>query len=184
MKYAGTNRISGSTVIDKKQSIVDSFKDDAEILIATEAGAEGINLQFCSLVVNYDMPWNPQRIEQRIGRCHRYGQKNDVVVVNFVNQSNRADCRVYELLNQKFSLFDGVFGASDEVLGAIDSSIDFERRINNIYQTCRTEREIEAAFDELQQELDSIIKERIENTRKSLLENFDEDGGPQYMGSL
>ncbi len=175
MRYAGTNRISGSTVIDKKQSIVDAFKDDAEILIATEAGAEGINLQFCSLVVNYDMPWNPQRIEQRIGRCHRYGQKNDVVVVNFVNQSNRADCRVYELLNQKFSLFDGVFGASDEVLGALDSGIDFERRINNIYQTCRTEREIEAAFDELQQELDSIIKERIENTRKSLLENFDEE---------
>lgn len=175
MKYAGTNRISGSTVIDKKQSIVDAFRDDAEILIATEAGAEGINLQFCSLVVNYDMPWNPQRIEQRIGRCHRYGQKNDVVVVNFVNQGNRADCRVYELLNQKFSLFDGVFGASDEVLGALDSGIDFEKRINNIYQNCRTEREIEAAFDELQQELDTIIKERIENTRKSLLENFDEE---------
>ena len=175
MRYAGTNRISGSTVIDKKQSIVDAFKDDAEILIATEAGAEGINLQFCSLVVNYDMPWNPQRIEQRIGRCHRYGQKNDVVVVNFVNQSNRADCRVYELLNNKFSLFDGVFGASDEVLGALDSGVDFERRINNIYQTCRTEREIEAAFDELQQELDTIIKERIDNTRKTLLENFDEE---------
>ena len=175
MRYAGTNRISGSNVIDKKQSLVDTFKDDAEILIATEAGAEGINLQFCSLVVNYDMPWNPQRIEQRIGRCHRYGQKNDVVVVNFVNQSNRADCRVYELLNNKFSLFDGVFGASDEVLGALDSGVDFERRINNIYQTCRTEREIEAAFDELQQELDTIIKERIENTRKTLLENFDEE---------
>ena len=79
MKYAGTNRISGSSVIDKKQSIVDAFRDDAEILIATEAGAEGINLQFCSLVVNYDMPWNPQRIEQRIGRCHRYGQKNITV---------------------------------------------------------------------------------------------------------
>ena len=175
MRYAGTNRISGNNVIDKKQSLVDTFKDDAEILIATEAGAEGINLQFCSLVVNYDMPWNPQRIEQRIGRCHRYGQKNDVVVVNFVNQSNRADCRVYELLNNKFSLFDGVFGASDEVLGALDSGVDFERRINNIYQTCRTEREIEAAFDELQQELDSIIKERINNTRKTLLENFDEE---------
>lgn len=175
MKYAGTNRISGSTVIDKKQAIVDTFRDNAEILIATEAGAEGINLQFCSLVVNYDMPWNPQRIEQRIGRCHRYGQKNDVVVVNFVNQANYADCRVYELLNQKFSLFDGVFGASDEVLGAMDSGVDFERRLNNIYQTCRTEREIAAAFDELQQELETVIKERIENTRKSLLENFDEE---------
>lgn len=175
MQYAGTNRISGSTVIDKKQAIVDTFRDKAEILIATEAGAEGINLQFCSLVVNYDMPWNPQRIEQRIGRCHRYGQKNDVVVVNFVNQANYADRRVYELLNDKFSLFDGVFGASDEVLGSIDSGVDFERRLNNIYNTCRTEREIAAAFDELQKELEDVIKERIECTRKSLLENFDEE---------
>ena len=174
-RYAGTNRISGSSIIDKKQAIVDTFQNKAEILIATEAGAEGINLQFCSLVVNYDMPWNPQRIEQRIGRCHRYGQKNDVVVVNFVNQSNYADCRVYELLNNKFSLFDGVFGASDEVLGSIDSGVDFERRLNNIYNNCRTEREIAAAFDELQNELEELIKERIENTKKSLLENFDEE---------
>ena len=175
MKYSGTNRISGSLVIDRKQAIVDTFKDKAEILIATEAGAEGINLQFCSLVVNYDMPWNPQRIEQRIGRCHRYGQKNDVVVVNFVNKANYADCRVYELLNDKFSLFDGVFGASDEVLGSIDSGVDFERKLNSIYNSCRTEREIAAAFDELQLELETIIKERIECTRKSLLENFDEE---------
>jgi ERCC4-related helicase len=175
MQYAGTNRISGSAVIDKKQAIVDTFRDRAEILIATEAGAEGINLQFCSLVVNYDMPWNPQRIEQRIGRCHRYGQKNDVVVVNFVNKSNYADCRVYDLLNDKFSLFNGVFGASDEVLGSLDSGVDFERRLNLIYNTCRTEREIAAAFDELQKELENVIKERIDCTRKSLLENFDEE---------
>ena len=66
------------------------FKGDAEIMIATEAGAEGVNLQFCSLVINYDLPWNPQRIEQRIGRCHRYGQKHDVVVINFVNHQNEA----------------------------------------------------------------------------------------------
>lgn len=175
MQYEGTNRISGNTVIDKKQAIVDTFRDKAEILIATEAGAEGINLQFCSLVISYDMPWNPQRIEQRIGRCHRYGQKNDVVVVNFVNQANFADCRVYELLRDKFSLFDGVFGASDEVLGSMDSGVDFERKLNTIYNTCRTEREIAAAFDELQKELESIIKERIDSTRKSLLENFDEE---------
>lgn len=175
IRYAGTNRISGNPIIDRKQAIVDTFQNDADILIATEAGAEGINLQFCSLVINYDMPWNPQRIEQRIGRCHRYGQKNDVVVVNFVNQSNYADRRVYDLLNDKFSLFDGVFGASDEVLGTIDSGIDFERRLNNIYNTCRTEREIAAAFNELQKELDEIIKERVKNTRKSLLENFDEE---------
>lgn len=65
-RYHGTNRISGNREIDRKQAIVDYFNTDAEILIATEAGAEGINLQICSLVVNFDMPWNPQRIEQRI----------------------------------------------------------------------------------------------------------------------
>ncbi len=123
-----------------KAALVEHFRDDAEILVATEAAAEGINLQFCSLVVNYDLPWNPQRIEQRIGRCHRYGQQHDVVVVNFINKNNEADQRVYQLLSEKFQLFDGIFGASDEVLGTIESGVDFERRIAEIYQTCRTSR--------------------------------------------
>lgn len=96
-------------------------------MIATEAGAEGINLQFCSLVINYDLPWNPQRVEQRIGRCHRYGQRFDVVVINFVNNTNRADVRVFQLLNEKFKLFDGILGASDELIGAIDGNIDIEK---------------------------------------------------------
>jgi len=108
-------------------------------MIATEAGAEGINLQFCSLVVNYDLPWNPQRI----GRCHRYGQKHDVVVVNFLNSKNAADKRVFELLAEKFKLFEGVFGASDEVLGTIESGVDFEKRIVTIYQHCRMQEEIQ-----------------------------------------
>lgn len=174
-RYRGSNRISGNRDIDRKQAIVDYFRTDAEILIATEAGAEGINLQFCSLVVNFDMPWNPQRIEQRIGRCHRYGQKHDVVVVNFVNQNNIADNRVYELLDKKFNLFDGVFGCSDEILGAMDSGVGFQKKLNQIYQTCRTAEEIEAAFDALQKELEDIIKERLEKTRRSLLENFDDE---------
>ena len=117
-----------------RSALVDYFRDEGQIMIATEAGAEGINLQFCSLVVNYDLPWNPQRIEQRIGRCHRYGQKHDVVVVNFLNRKNEADQRVYQLLSEKFQLFEGVFGASDEVLGAIESGVDFEKRIAGIYQ--------------------------------------------------
>ena len=106
----------------------------------TEAGAEGLNLQFCNLVVNYDLPWNPQRIEQRIGRCHRYGQKRDVLVVNFLNRQNAADARLYELLSQKLALFDGVFGSSDEILGALGSGIDFEKRVLDIYQSCRSRR--------------------------------------------
>jgi len=116
-------------------------------LIATEAGAEGLNLQFCSAIVNFDLPWNPQRIEQRIGRCHRYGQKHDVVVINFLNERNEADRRVQELLELKFNLFTGVFGASDDVLGSIEAGVDFERRILEIYQGCRSEEEIQTAFE-------------------------------------
>lgn len=174
-RHAGTDRITGSRTADKRAALVDYFRDSATIMIATEAAAEGINLQFCSLVVNYDLPWNPQRIEQRIGRCHRYGQKFDVVVVNFLNNTNAADQRVYQLLDEKFQLFNGVFGASDEVLGAIESGIDFEKRIVKIYQTCRTTEAIQLAFDFLQKEMEPEIEQGIDVTRKKLLENFDEE---------
>jgi superfamily II DNA/RNA helicase len=174
-KYRHTNRVSGNIIIDKKQSLVDYFHDTAKIMIATESGAEGINLQFCSMVVNYDMPWNPQRIEQRIGRCHRYGQKFDVVVINFVNESNEGEKRVYQLLDSKFNLFNGVFGSSDEILGAVESGVDIEKRLNSIFQKCRSKIEIENAFNELQKELDSTIKDRIDQSKKFLIENFDEE---------
>ena len=173
IKNKDTDKISGSKTADKRAALVDYFKDEAEIMIATEAAAEGINLQFCSLIVNYDLPWNPQRIEQRIGRCHRYGQKNDVVVVNFLNKKNAADIRVYELLKEKFKLFDGVFGASDEVLGATVSGIDFERRVADILRSRRSEKEIELEFDELQKQLETEIGAKLSDTRKKLLENFD-----------
>jgi len=174
-KNKDSDKISGSKTADLRAALVDYFKSDAEIMIATEAAAEGINLQFCSLVINYDLPWNPQRIEQRIGRCHRYGQKHDVVVVNFVNLKNAADQRVYELLDQKFKLFKGVFGASDEVLGTIESGVDFEKRIAAIYQSCRTETEINSAFDALQTEMDQSIQEGMKGAKEKLLENFDAD---------
>lgn len=173
-RHAGTDRITGSRTADTRAALVEHFRDSAKIMIATEAGAEGINLQFCSLVINYDLPWNPQRIEQRIGRCHRYGQKHDVVVVNFVDLSNPADQRVYELLAQKFQLFEGVFGASDEVLGTIGSGVDFERRIAEIYQTCRNPQEIEGSFQQLQLDLSGEINAAMLKTRQLLLENFDE----------
>ncbi|MBE7466831.1 MAG: DEAD/DEAH box helicase family protein [Planctomycetes bacterium] len=174
-RHQGKSTVTGLKTVDVKAAIVEEFRERATVLIATEAAAEGVNLQFCSLVVNYDLPWNPQRIEQRIGRCHRYGQDCDVVVVNFLNRKNEADQRVFQLLSEKFRLFDGVFGASDEVLGAIESGVDFERRIAEVYQTCRTAAEIQAAFDSLQSELDSEIQNRMAETRKTLLDNFDEE---------
>lgn len=174
-RHQGTDRITGSRAADMRQALVDHFRDHATIMIATEAAVEGINLQFCSLVVNYDLPWNPQRIEQRIGRCHRYGQRFDVVVINFLNVENEADGRVFELLEKKFQLFSGVFGASDEVLGSIESGVDFEKKIARIYQECRRPEEIKAAFDALQQELEPSIENRMDTTKQHLLENFDEE---------
>jgi superfamily II DNA/RNA helicase len=174
-RHAGTDKITGSPTADKRAALVDYFRDEASIMIATEAAAEGINLQFCNLVVNYDLPWNPQRIEQRIGRCHRYGQKFDVVVVNFLNRNNAADQRVYQLLDEKFKLFNGIFGASDEVLGAIESGVDFEKRIIGIYQRCRTPQQISFEFDQLQQELESEIGEKRTEAREQLLNNFDQE---------
>lgn len=174
-RHDGDGAISGSRQADMKAAVVEEFRDRASILIGTEAAAEGINLQFCSLLVNYDLPWNPQRIEQSIGRCHRYGQKNDVVVINFLNKRNAADVRVYELLSEKFNLFNGVFGSSDEVIGSIESGVDFEKRIAGIYQKCKTSDEIQAEFDALQDELAESIDEKMVEARHSILENFDED---------
>ena len=174
-QHAGTDWISGSPSADMRAALVEHFRDHAAILIATEAAAEGINLQFCNLVVNYDLPWNPQRIEQRIGRCHRYGQKFDVVVVNFLNKKNAADLRVYELLDEKFRLFSGVFGASDEVLGVVESGVDFEKRIANIYQQCRTLEQIQFEFDQLQHELEAEIAAGQRDAREKLLDNFDQE---------
>lgn len=166
--FHGGNRL-------QRNELIKQFKNDASIMIATEAGAEGLNMQFCSLVINYDLPWNPQRVEQRIGRCHRYGQKYDVVVINFVNQKNAADKRVFELLSSKFQLFEGVFGASDEILGSIEDGVDFENKILDIYQTCRTPEEIDKAFDNLQKEMESTIDQKLRRTKQELLRNFDAD---------
>jgi hypothetical protein len=174
-KNRDTGRSSSSRAVDVRIALIEHFRDEGSIMLATEAAAEGINLQFCSLVINYDLPWNPQRIEQRIGRCHRYGQRHDVVVINFLNERNEADRRVLELLGEKFSLFSGVFGASDEVLGTIESGVDFEKRILAIYQECRTPEEIDAAFRNLQEELDEQIRTRMDDTRRTLFEHFDED---------
>ncbi len=182
--HAGSDLVTGSPTADMRAALVDQFRSSAKIMIATEAAAEGINLQFCSMVVNYDLPWNPQRIEQRIGRCHRYGQKHDVVVINFLNRNNAADVRVFELLDEKFRLFSGVFGASDEVLGVIESGVDIERRIVDIYQNCRTTDAINTEFEQLRLELDQQITETMDSTRRKLLEHFDAEVHDRLRVSL
>lgn len=155
--------------VEYKHAIVDYFKEHSRILIVTDAGSEGLNLQFCNTVINYDLPWNPQKIEQRIGRCHRYGQKYDVVAINLLNTGNEADRRVYEILSKKFELFDGVFGASDIALGALDSGSSFEKTILDIYQNCETRAEFKKAFDKLNRQLDAKRNKKSIQLRSILM---------------
>lgn len=155
--------------VEYKHAIVDCFKEHSRILVVTDAGSEGLNLQFCNTVVNYDLPWNPQKIEQRIGRCHRYGQKHDVVAINLLNTGNEADRRVYEILSKKFELFDGVFGASDIALGALESGSSFEKTILDIYQHCGTRAEFKKAFDKLDRQLDAKRNKKAIQLRSILM---------------
>ena len=155
--------------VEYKHAIVDYFKKNAKILISTDAGSEGLNLQFCNTVINYDLPWNPMKIEQRIGRCHRYGQQNDVVAINLLNTQNEADRRVYEILSRKFELFEGMFGASDIALGALESGTSFEKRVLDIYQHCDTTAEFNKAFDKLDKKLNAKRDKKARKLRDILI---------------
>ncbi len=165
--------ITGIPAADRRKALVDYFRDHGTIMIATEAAAEGINLQFCSMVVNYDLPWNPQRVEQRIGRTHRFGQKYDVVVVNFSNKGNTAEARILELLANKFHLFESVFGASDEILGAIEDGFDFEKKINEILSSSRNDADIEMAFQQLEDQYATEITSEMAVAKSKVFDNLD-----------
>lgn len=138
-------------------ALVHEFRTRSKVFISTEAGAKGLNLQFADTLINYDLPWNPQRIEQRIGRCHRYGQTRDVTVINFLATDNAAQRLTYEILSQKLELFGTVMGASDVVLheaegdGGVSTAlaIDFEKQLNDIYRKARSIDEIEAGLRRL-----------------------------------
>lgn len=172
-KNAGSDLITGIASADRRKALVDYFRDQGKIMIATEAAAEGINLQFCSMLVNYDLPWNPQRVEQRIGRIHRYGQKYDVVVANFSNKGNIAEQRILELLSNKFKLFSSVFGASDEVLGAIEDGFDFEKKISEILNSSRTDAEIDSAFKELETLFATDISKEMASAKAKVFDSLD-----------
>ena len=172
-KNKDSDLITGIPAADRRKSLVDYFRDEGTIMVATEAASEGINLQFCSMVVNYDLPWNPQRVEQRIGRAHRFGQKHNVVVVNFSNKGNLAEKRILELLEDKFHLFKGVFGASDEVLGSIQDGFDFETTIGDILNRCKTAEEIEQAFNALERQFEVEITQEMASARAKVFDNLD-----------
>jgi hypothetical protein len=125
-------------------SVIQKFEQEAEILITTDVAAEGFNLDFCSFVVNYDLPYNVLTLEQRIMRCHRQGQQNDVVVLNFLSKQNFADVRMLELINKRVLQFDGIMGMSDDVVGNFtDSAVD---GIAAAFEQARHRNDIESEF--------------------------------------
>jgi adenine-specific DNA-methyltransferase len=156
-----------SNDIATRLALVHEFKTRSKVFISTEAGAKGLNLQFCDTVVNFDLPWNPQRIEQRIGRCHRYGQEHDVTVINFLARDNEAQRLTFEILSQKLELFGTVLDASDQVLHRPDGpggdvlvsalGAEFESELRRIYERARTLDEVTAELRALR---DRVAEER------------------------
>lgn len=147
---------NGSFSKSKKDWMLQLFKNKAQVLIATEAASEGINLQFCRNLINYDLPWNPMKIEQRIGRIHRYGQKNKVRIYNFIIRDTIEE-QVFNLLFRKLQLFSGVIGELERILTNLDLK-DFEQELDQIIDDSRSEEEIASKLDQLS----AIIQE--ENT--------------------
>ncbi|MBL8917284.1 MAG: DEAD/DEAH box helicase family protein [Myxococcaceae bacterium] len=155
-------------------ALVHEFKTRTRVFISTEAGAKGLNLQFCNAVVNWDLPWNPQRIEQRIGRCHRYGQQHDVTVINFIAKDNEAQALTFEILAQKLELFGTVLSASDQVLhrpqgadGEVLASAlgaEVEAELARIYERARTIEEVHAELRALREKV-AEDRRRYEETR-------------------
>ncbi|HTV19586.1 MAG TPA: SNF2-related protein [Polyangiaceae bacterium] len=168
-------------------ALVHEFRQSSRVLIATEAGAKGLNLQFCDTVINYDLPWNPQRIEQRIGRCHRYGQARDVTVINFLARDNAAQRLTFEILSRKLELFGAVLDASDQVLHEPERrtsgralaalSADFATELRRIYQSARSVEQIEQELSRLSDSLDASrtqVEAMHERTAGIIASRFDE----------
>lgn len=131
----------------KKDWMKELFQNHAQVLIATEAGGEGINLQFCNYMINYDLPWNPMRLEQRIGRIHRLGQQNDVHIYNMATK-HTVEEHILKLLYEKIDLFERVIGELDEILTRIDMK-NIEDHIQEIFTHSKSEGEIRIKMDNL-----------------------------------
>ncbi|MDY7046120.1 SNF2-related protein [Virgibacillus sp. M23] len=151
----------------KKDWMRQLFRDHAQVLIATEAGGEGINLQFCNYMINYDLPWNPMRLEQRIGRIHRYGQNKDVHIYNFALKDTVEE-HIMKLLYEKINLFEQVIGHLDDILAEL-AIPDIEHELQEIYSESTTTGEAKVKLNNL-----SAIIQQTHDT------NYEEE---QYYGN-
>jgi len=166
-------------------SVIKKFETEAETLITSDVAAEGFNLAFCSFVVNFDLPYNVLTLEQRIMRCHRQGQQNDVVVLNFLNKQNFADVRMLELINKRVLQFDGIMGMSDDIIGNFTDNA--AEGITAAFAQARHRRDIEADFKVALAAHEQKNTAVVQNAENALFTTFTRDVAdkvtitPQYI---
>jgi SNF2 family DNA or RNA helicase len=155
----------------EKEAAIERFRTESRILLSTEAGGEGRNLQFCQTVVNYDLPWNPMKVEQRIGRVHRLGQTKDITIYNFSSEET-VESYVLEILHQKINMFELVIGEMDMILGHFSEENTFEDTVFKIWAQSRGQNEVRRRFTQLGDRL-LIAKKRYEAIKEMDSRIFD-----------
>ena len=153
----------GGMPTSEKDAAVAQFRDSTQILLSTEAGGEGRNLHFCQTVINYDLPWNPMKVEQRIGRVHRLGQTGDITIYNFSTE-NTVESHVLEILHRKINMFELVIGEMDMILGEMGDRHTFEAAVFSAWAASGNRNDIERKFRELGDQL-AVSRKRYESVR-------------------
>ncbi|MEK4041830.1 SNF2-related protein [Paenibacillus sp. FSL L8-0493] len=148
---------SGGMNRGKKDWMMDLFRGRAQVMIATEAGGEGINLQFCHHMINFDLPWNPMRVEQRIGRVHRLGQENDVVIYNLSTQGTIEE-HILHLLHEKINMFEMVIGGLDVILERFEKKESLEKSLYKIMLESRSDEELRHELDHIGESLSELTQ--------------------------
>jgi len=143
---------SGALSAREKDEAIRRFREEVPILLSTESGGEGRNLQFCNTLVNFDLPWNPMRIEQRIGRLHRIGQSRDVFIFNLSVRETLED-HILDILENKINMFEMVIGEIEPLLGHLEEEREFEEIILEIWMQSRDREEARSRFEEFGQNL-------------------------------
>ena len=142
----------GDMSLKQKDAAIDAFRDSVSVLLASETGGEGRNIQFANCIVNYDLPWNPMKIEQRIGRIHRIGQTQDVFIFNFCLKDSIEEY-ILRILHDKINMFELVVGEIETILGNVDDDFDFSEVVMDIWLKHQTPTLLNSAFEQLADEL-------------------------------
>lgn len=150
MRAAGHDLVvyKGGLTYAQKNEAIARFEREAQFLLSTEAAGEGRNLQCCRQMINYDLPWNPMRIEQRVGRIHRIGQEREVEIFNLSAEGTIEDY-ILHILDRKINMFELVIGEMDMILGNLADERDFEEIVLDIWARTRSDEEVSAGMEEL-----------------------------------